>query len=296
MMSEKKYTFEDWVNDQEAGYKTYMPEIDDTDILGKTGYYPDHLKREGKISEDEYQKIKEAQKKAYHLILDYNIKRNISELRQKFENAPVKKQFLEHRRQIIKERISNADEHLLQDVYAGSWNAQLINSFAYRGIMKWQKEGKYLKIRPELNIAGFDTARFNFFKKPPDPDDELNPARFEFFRKPDPDPDIEAMNQIAVDEHFQLTILYQELIEIERQLNIIGGEKVEVSKRAIYNRYHQLYDNGIGFTQKVAYQLIEDWLINDVGLTKEEVKEKFSITLEFDSFTRGARNNRKVNE
>lgn len=65
-------------------------------------------------------------------------------------------------------------------------------------------------------------------------------------------------------------------------------DTVEVSKRAIHNRYHQLYDEGRGMKQTEAYQQIGEWLVNDIGFTKEKIKSKFNITMNFDSFTRGA--------
>ncbi|MCC5942985.1 MAG: hypothetical protein JJU37_15685 [Balneolaceae bacterium] len=57
----------------------------------------------------------------------------------------------------------------------------------------------------------------------------------------------------------------------------------------IWEKYWSLR-NQENYTEKAAYHEIEKWLLNDLEFNKEEVKKKFNITLNFESFTRSARN------
>ena len=291
MMSEKKYTFDDWVNEDVPSYDEHIPQVEGIVSAGKTGFYPDVLKTEDRIADDEFQKIKKAQKEAYDHVVGYHINECLAGLKEAYENAPIKKLFLNNRKNIIAEELQKADEKILTDVYAGKWSPYRIDSFSYREIMKRKKEGKtpnkLMGPRPDIyEIVGHVSKQSDL------PHFEID----------------------LIDEHFRLTILFSEYVEIQRLLDELDGctgnnrpryssenaQQVELntsantklSNMAIYKRYHQLFDDGRGFRQKEAYLQIEDWLLNDLGLTKEEVKVKFNITMDFDSFTRGARNNR----
>ena len=288
IMSEENYTFEDWVNDQEPTYYRNYPDLDETLEFGKSGFYPHLLHESGKITDEEFEKIRNEQKRVYDRVVNYHKQKRLEELQESLNNAPSKERYLTHRKSAIEAELQKADQDILNDVYSGKWSPYRIDSFTYREIIKREDEGK-----PPEELKGL--APSSLMHTGPIPDPGMPPD----------------WNTIVVDEHFKLTILYHEFMEVERLLQEIEGkaattvpvgtggqvehrdiESAEISKRVIYQRYHQLYEDGAGLKQAEAYQRIEDWLVNDIGFSTEDVKRKFDITLEFDSFTRGARNNR----
>lgn len=292
MTNNSQYTFEDWVNDQEPTYYRNYPDLDETLEFGKSGFYPHILHKSEKISDEEFQKIRNEQKRVYDLVVNYHKQKRLDELQENLNNAPSKERYLKHRKSAIEEELQNADQDILGDVYSGKWSPYRIDSFTYREIIKRENEGK-----------------------PPEVLRGLKPS-FLIHVGPIPDPEMPPdWNTIVIDEHFKLTILYHEFMEIERLLQELEGkiatfnpvttggqvehrdiESTEISKRVIYQRYHQLYEDGAGLKQTEAYQRIENWLVNDLGLSREDIKRKFNITMDFDSFTRGARNNRFYNQ
>ena len=87
------------------------------------------------------------------------------------------------------------------------------------------------------------------------------------------------------------TELIENIFE-EHNFSVKQDERNHITTTGIYHKFHELYDGGKGMKQEAAYKIVEDWLLNELNFTKEEVKEKWNITLEFNAFTRSWRNNR----
>lgn len=66
----------------------------------------------------------------------------------------------------------------------------------------------------------------------------------------------------------------------------------ELSAADIFSKFWKLDKR---YKQEKAYDKVEEWLLKDLKYTVEDVKNKFNITLSFESFTRSARNNRPHN-
>lgn len=80
------------------------------------------------------------------------------------------------------------------------------------------------------------------------------------------------------------------LLEAERA-HIRQSLGQSITKQEIYQRYAGLLERKM--KPKDAYPLIETWLTVDCGYTVDQVKSLFNVTLEYDTFTRSARNNIK---
>lgn len=78
------------------------------------------------------------------------------------------------------------------------------------------------------------------------------------------------------------------LLEAERA-HIRQSLGQSITKKEIYRRYDDLLKKKI--KPKDAFPLIEAWLTVENGYTIDQVKSLFNVTLEYDSFTRSARNN-----
>jgi hypothetical protein len=78
------------------------------------------------------------------------------------------------------------------------------------------------------------------------------------------------------------------LTEAERAL-IRQSTGQSITKQEIYKRYADYLDKDM--KPKEAFPLIVSWLTVENGYTDEQVKAHFNVTLEYDSFTRSARNN-----
>lgn len=279
----KKYTFKDWLEETNFFYEVYVKQIDDTIELAITGNYPDILKRENRIDEDEYKKIENAQKEAYDIVINYHIEKTIQNLFEAISQAPDKKKYLQTKKKNLISKIESFPPEIIEDVYAGRWSKMRIDSVTYHKIMERHNNG----LSPEP-IQGISSKFISTFG--------LHPNEFNL-----------KYATTEIDKHFSLTLMFNELLEIEKILDEeddvdsqlpnkpkISNQDVlgSITTNGIYQKYHSFYDSGKGMKQKAAYEIIEDWLLNELNLTKEEVKEKWNVTLDVDTFTRSARNNR----
>lgn len=77
-------------------------------------------------------------------------------------------------------------------------------------------------------------------------------------------------------------------------LDELKQSKTEISSDDIWIKYWRLRNNGI--KTEPAFKEVKDWLLDDLNLTKKEVKERFNITLEYQSFTRSANNQNHIKQ
>lgn len=278
----KKYTFKDWLEETNSFYDGYFKQIDETIDLAITGNYPDTLKLKNLIDEDEYKKIEKAQKEAYDIVVNYHVEKTIRNLFDTISKAPDKEKYLQSRKKNIISKIDSYPPNIIEDVYAGRWSKMRIDSVTYHKIMERHNDG----LAPEP-LEGVSSHQISIFG--------LHPDEFE-----------QKHTTTEIDKHFSLTLMFNELLEIEKILNeddadpqfpnkesasnqdVFGG----ITTNRIYQKFHSIYDSGKGMKQKAAYAIVENWLLNELNLTKEEVKEKWNVTLDVDAFTRSARNNR----
>lgn len=283
MKMTKKYTFNDWLDETNFFYSGYVKQIDDTIDLAITGNYPDILKWKNLIDEDEYKKIENAQKEAYDIVVNYHVEKSIQNLIDTISKAPDKKKYLHAKKKNLISEIESFPPYMIEDVYAGGWSKMRIDSVTYHKIMERHNDG----LAPEP-LQGVSSQYISTFG--------LHPDEFE-----------QKHITTEIDKHFSLTLMFKELLEIERILNEddetdtqLQNKETEsnqdvlgsITTNGIYQKFHFLYDSGRGMKQKAAYAIVEDWLLNELNLTKEEVKEKWNVTLDVDAFTRSARNNR----
>lgn len=276
-----KYTFEDWLNDEEDFFQDYLPSLDETLNFGKTGNYPTSLLQNGEIEQVEYHKIREAQKSAYDLVINFHSEKQLKQLFNSLAQSPNKIKFLNHRKKLIESQLNSTDPEKLDAVYAGEWSALRLDPRSFKKIMERHEKG----LEP-LPLRGVEENYLGIFGPHPH-QDIINSANI----------------SIETDKHFKLTVLFHELLAIEKELSKLDDQKIASNYRSdqasektttkeIYQKYHDLYNDGQGMKQSAAYKQIENWLLNDLGLTKEEIKQNWNISLELDAFTRSARNNR----
>jgi len=278
-----KFTFEDWVNDNIPIDSEAIPSIDKEHTYVMSGHYPEYLLNKGELAEEEYRRITDAQLWAFNKVKSHFFNRIEDKIINVQIKSPDPKGYLELRKSRIQKELQEIEEQELEAIYAGYWSSYRIDGPTYKKIKERDDKGE-----PQEILTGHQQSIFDVI---PTIKDKSNIPPVMIGESP-----------IIEDRFFRGLLLVRELHEIndyQKEIVWIGhsrpsaeSESADLSKEKILMRYHNLYKDGAGLMQAAAYQEIENWLLKEHGLTVKEVKDRFGITLEFDSFTRNARNNR----
>lgn len=282
-MSRVSYTFEDWLEDKIPVDHENIPVTDNTYTYVLSGNYPDYLFQKGELTQQEYKKIRDAQHWAFQKVKSHFFNALEYKMVDVHIKSPDSKAYFELRKARIEKELQEYEDQELEAIYAGYWSSYRIDCHTYKKIKERDEKGK-----PQQMLTGHQQSIFDVI--PSVEDKSIIP------------PVMIGESPIIEDRYFKGLLLARELYEIndyQEEKNWIYStetnsetESADLSKEKIFQRYHELYKDGAGLKQTVAYQQIEKWLIEEQKLTVKEVKDRFGITLEFDSFTRSARNNR----
>ena len=282
---EGKFTFEDWRNHRQVDETSGLMMIS----LGENGYPPLHqimsekddqilIEREI-ISENELQKIRGEQLKAVDRLFDHLKKKVENDAHNAIENASDIVPYLDQRLTNLKQQ----DQQFRKDypsvsekVFKGEDFSHLLDPDYYTDINQ----------RFEM---GVDQLELDEMKTP----DELHPTD-EAVLPHQTGKYInlvhEARETLIASLEFRLLLCEIELTEAELRQRDKAKEWEKLTRQAIYQTYWKKVKDG-GIKEKIAYQEIESWLLDELGSTKEEIKKRFNIGLEQDNFIRSARNN-----
>jgi hypothetical protein len=138
---DEKYTFEDWqqgkiAQDYRKG-KIALDVKEGTKRINscKPGMLPLILYHHGLLSERDYQKIRNAQKKTFFIAVDFTERTLTERFKEKLSKAPNPKKLLDFKIKELRKIINNAPPHIQEAVYSKDWDESGIDLYKYLQIM-----------------------------------------------------------------------------------------------------------------------------------------------------------------
>jgi hypothetical protein len=308
----EEYTFEDWEQGNIA--RDYRKSEIYLDVPGgkrlvtscRPGILASTLNYHGLISERDYQKIRNAQKDAFFIAVDFTERTLAKKFKEKLSKAPNPKKLLEFKIKDLGKIINSAPAHIQEAVYSNDWDESGIDSCKYSQIMdpyNLYSEGIinncsvmiHLSKPSEVPSDGKNAQSIQSYYKlgPKIPKSPMfKCGYFEF-----PPPPISELEKNVQNEIYDLTVTYRYL---ERLRELSKKSKQELEKQFKTNTFDNSQENkatvrkGLtrdeiflkaanlkknGMLVKQMFQEIKHWLLEDLDFTEEEIKERFNFSL-----------------
>jgi len=263
-----KYTFEDWLIDEELFTPEYIPEMDDTIEVKKTDSFLVRLLETNQLDRVEFDKIRAAQSKAFNIVKEFHFNKMDEAILNTLASSINKNQYLRKRIGNIEIELNSVNPKMLELVYAGKESYSDINGQVYTEILRRSEQG-------------LDQDRIKNIVLKQTENNKATDNTAEYFKA-----------LLLVYELERLNHYLHQGNESEVTEKSVSEIKSRLTKQDIFKKYHLLYNDGLNMKQEAAYEQIEDWLLNQLGFSEQEIKKQFNITMGFESFTRNARNNR----
>lgn len=250
-MSKRKFTFEDWKAGviREAYENNGIEGFNDKMLYG-IGYLPEQLNEQGFITDKEYSKIEKAQLETFDKAVDYAYKTFLNKFVDRLENAYKPVELIKNEIKRLQSEIDNSSYYTKDQVYSGKRSKVGIGHKAY----------KIANNPEELGIAYLH----NTIQTP-------------------------AHNTRTANHVFVRTISLRQIEALEKLLETKysnnSDEKEKLNREDVFEKVSGYKKNGMKVD--LIFKKIEKWLLDDLGFTQKELKDRFNFSLKnADSFNR----------
>ena len=245
MNESNKYTFEIWLNNTEDTYSEIIEGVDEFKFQ-KTGKYPEYLLRHGKITREEFEKIRKEQEKAYRIALDHYSNKRIEALKQQVETTSEAKQYLKHRKNKLENIFEKANQEIMEKVSAEKVNYRAIDAIMYRQIMNNTDEPPKLLYLPDELI-----------------DQEAKRGDYKVSRQ------------------FELAILFEEYKYINKHINQSEDKNIKLSREALIKEFSKKFSEEATYSSNIIFAYLKEW-VGYQGLSYPRAKAKKQISENYD--------------